>query len=185
MKKLAKSFIVILIIVASAYFNEYINDSNKTSETISDNTEYSNVSNNFIKAYVSRVVDGDTIEVTIDSKKYKVRLIGVDCPEYTSKVEYYGKEATEYTSVMLSNKYVFLEKDISETDKYGRLLRYVWLEIPTLISIDEIKSKMFNALLLDDGYASTATYPPDVKYSKDFKSIAADARENNSGLWNK
>lgn len=191
MKKLVKTFIIILFIIASMYFERYIdkidsnNILNEKTYNASENNTSPYASTNFIKAFVSRIVDGDTIEVNIDSKKYKVRFIGVNCPEYTSKIEYFGKESTEYTNNILYNRYVFLEKDVSETDKYGRLLCYVWLEIPTENTIDEIRTKMFNGLLLDNGYASAVTYPPDVKYSKEFKEIAADARNYNKGLWNK
>ncbi|MEG1990418.1 MAG: thermonuclease family protein [Clostridia bacterium] len=140
---------------------------------------------NYEKAYVSRIVDGDTIEVIISNKKYKVRFIGVNCPEYTSKVEYYGKESTEYTTNLLKNKYVYLEKDISNTDKYNRLLRYIWLEIPNNNSVEETQNKMFNSILLSNGYAQIATYPPDIKYVDIFKDISIKARKNNTGLWNK
>jgi len=195
MKKIKKIILTAIFLILAVYFIKYIintNTNSTLSEEIStvpntDSTINTNsyVSEQFIKAYVSRIVDGDTIEVIIDPKKYKVRFIGIDCPEYTSKIEYYGKESTEYTSSILLNKYVFLEKDVSETDKYGRLLRYVWLEIPTVNSIDEIKSKMFNGLLVNNGYASAVTYPPDVKYSIQFNKLAANARNNNMGLWNK
>jgi len=192
MNKIKKSLIILILIVFSIYFTKYIittNTNSTISEQISnipvDTSGNSPVSDEFTKAYVSRIVDGDTVEVTIDSKKYKVRFIGINCPEYTSKIEYYGKESTEYTSSMLINKYVFLEKDISETDKYDRLLRYVWLEIPISNSIEEIKSKMFNGLLVSNGYANATIYPPDVKYSIQFNKLASDAKNNNLGLWNK
>jgi micrococcal nuclease len=192
MKTIKKIFLIGVILILSIYFIKYITTIN-TNTTLSkeipiipDNEdENSAVSDKFIKAYVSRIVDGDTIEVIIDSNKYKVRFIGIDCPEYTSKIEYYGKESTEYTTSILNNTYVFLEKDVSETDKYGRLLRYVWLEVPKSNSNDEIKTKMFNAILVINGYASDVTYPPDIKYSLKFNSFAADARNSNMGLWNK
>jgi len=94
---------------------------------------------NLKEVKVSRVVDGDTIEL-LDGRK--VRLIGVNTPESTTRTEPYGKEASDYTKSQLTGKTAYLEKDVSETDKYGRLLRYVWLSIP-----NEIRSKMFNAIL--------------------------------------
>jgi len=193
MKIIKKTALIVILLVLSVYFTKYITNINTNTvltEQISNvpsnnNNNNIDISDKFTKAYVSRIIDGDTIEVTIDSKKYKVRFIGIDCPEYTSEIEYYGKESTEYTNSILSNTYVFLEKDVSETDKYGRLLRYVWLEIPISNSVDEIKAKMFNALLVSNGYASAVTYPPDVKHSLQFNIFAADARNNNMGLWNK
>lgn len=162
------------------------NEKNTSNITNSNNTNESNTTvteEKFVKAYVKRVVDGDTIIVTIDDNEYRLRLIGVNSPEYTSKIEEYGKEATEYTTSMLNGKIVYLEKDVSETDKYKRLLRYVWLEIPNRFSEDEIKRKMFNAILVINGYAQAATYPPDVKYANYFKTFSDIARKNNVGLW--
>lgn len=85
--------------------------------------------NTFEEATVTRVVDRDTIEVNLAGKKYKLRLVGVDTPEtvHPSKpVEFYGLEASNYTKSQLTGKKIYLQKDVSETDKYGRLLRYVW-----------------------------------------------------------
>ncbi len=72
------------------------------------------------------------------------------------------------------------KKDVSDRDKYGRLLRYVWLEEPDKSKLEE---QMFNAILIKEGYGSVMTYPPDVKYSKTFVGIEKKARENNKGLW--
>lgn len=181
MKKQIKKILSILIVIIVTFIFQTTDNINVNKKIYNEYNEV--VPNNFTKAYVSRVVDGDTIEVFINSEKYKVRLIGINCPEYTNKTEYFGKEASEYTTSQLTYKEVYLEKDVSETDKYGRLLRYVWTELPSAINEDEIKSKMFNAILLNNGYAMQATYPPDIKYVDIFKEIAADARDNFRGLW--
>ncbi|MBC2581920.1 thermonuclease family protein [Clostridium sp. DJ247] len=76
-----------------------------------------------------------------------------------------------------------VEKDVSETDKYGRLLRYIWLDIPKEITDAEIRAKMYNANLLLNGYAEQSTYAPDVKYAEYFKNYAAEARNSSKGLW--
>lgn len=132
-------------------------------------------------ATVSDVVDGDTITLSDGSK---VRLIGVNTPESTNKTEEYGKEASDYTTTALKGKTVYLQKDVSETDRYGRLLRLVWLDIPTSVSDEnEIREKMFNAKLVLDGYAEPSTYDPDVAYSEFFKDFAREARESSTGLW--
>lgn len=127
------------------------------------------------KTAVKSVIDGDTI--VIDSDEH-VRLIGVDTPEkagpYTT-LEYYGEEATLYTESMLDKKTVYLAKDVSETDRYGRLLRYVYLEDGTF----------FNLQLIEEGYANIATYPPDVKYADLFLEAGKIARETGKGLWGK
>ncbi len=133
---------------------------------------------------VSRVVDGDTIVVTINGTEEKIRFIGVNTPEsvgrYSKKPQLYGKEASAYTKAQLDGKTVYLQKDVSDRDKYGRLLRYVWLEEPDKSNLEE---QMFNAILIKEGYGRVMTYPPDVKYSKTFVGIEERARENNRGLW--
>ncbi|MEK4495080.1 S-layer homology domain-containing protein [Ureibacillus sp. FSL W8-0352] len=132
-------------------------------------------------ATVSRVVDGDTFELVNGSK---VRLIGVNTPESTTRTEVFGKEASNYTTSKLEGKTVYLQKDVSETDRYGRLLRLVWMEVPTdVMDENEIRTKMFNADLVLNGYAQPATYAPDVTYSEFFVKFAREARENNRGLW--
>jgi micrococcal nuclease len=130
---------------------------------------------------VGRVVDGDTFE-TSDGRK--VRLIGVNTPESTTRVEQFGKDASNYTTSKLSGKQVWMQKDVSETDRYDRYLRIVWLEIPTDdMDESEIRAKMFNADLVLNGYAEPSTYTPDVKYSDYFVKFAREAREANTGLW--
>ncbi len=135
-------------------------------------------------AVVSRVVDGDTVEVKIKEKSEKVRFIGINCPESTIRQDPYGKEASNYTKKQLTGKTVYLQKDVSDRDKYGRLLRYVWLKQPVSDSESEVKAKMYNANLVLNGYAQASTYVPDVKYSKYFVKFQTTARNTNKGLWN-
>lgn len=142
-------------------------------------------SNTFQAAKVARVIDGDTI--VLDSGQ-KVRLILVDTPEtkHPKKgVEFYGREASAYTKKALEGKTVYLQKDVSEVDRYGRLLRYVWTARPSSNnpSNAEVKDKCFNAALLLGGYAKLSTFPPDVKYVDLFRSLERQARNNNAGLW--
>lgn len=84
-----------------------------------------------VPASVVRVVDGDTIVCDVDGKEIKVRLIGIDTPETVhpdKEVEYFGAEASAYTTEMLDGQDVSLEYDVEPTDRYGRDLAYVWLE---------------------------------------------------------
>jgi len=99
------------------------------------------------------IVDGDTIKMLLDAdgKTYSVRYIGMDTPEDTSQVEYFGPEATARNSELVYGKPVTLIKDVSETDRYGRLLHYV-------ISDDAF----VNYELVAQGYANTTSYPPDI-----------------------
>lgn len=123
-------------------------------------------------AKVARVIDGDTIK--LDTGEV-VRYIGMDAPETVDPkrpVGCYGKEASAKNKELVEGKEIQLEKDVSETDKYGRLLRYIWLE-DTLI----------NEYLVRQGYAHIDTYPPDVKYQAKFLEAEKLARNENKGLW--
>lgn len=114
-------------------------------------------------AQVVEVVDGDTIKVSINGGPAQtVRIIGVDTPETKDPrkpVMCFGVEATAKTQELVDRAggQVLLEKDVSETDKYDRLLRYVWLLHPD-------SQRMLNEELIKGGYAQVSTYPPDVKY---------------------
>lgn len=140
-----------------------------------------------VKGKVTKHIDGDTVHITLDDGEVlKIRMIGIDTPEtvHPSKpVEFYGKEASDFTKNSIYEETVYLEKDISDTDKYGRALRYIWLEIPTEINEEAIKAKMFNGILVAQGYANSLSYPPDVKYQDYFTKFQKEARENNLGLW--
>lgn len=121
-------------------------------------------------AKITRVIDGDTIEIASGER---VRLIGVDTPELSStSTACFGKEAKAYTSSKLTGQTVRLEKDVSETDRYNRLLRYVWLG-----------DELVNETLVRKGFASVATFPPDVKYQERFLEAQTDARNHSRGLW--
>lgn len=125
-----------------------------------------------VQVMVTRVVDGDTIEVT---GGLKVRYIGIDTPEtvHPSKpVECYGQEASNHNKELVEGKVVELEKDVSETDRYDRLLRYVYVD-----------GQMVNELLVREGYAQVSTYPPDVKYVDLFLAAQQEAHDANRGLW--
>lgn len=126
---------------------------------------------------VTRVVDGDTIEVSAGSTRVKVRYIGIDTPETVDPrkpVQCFGKEAAAENRKLVENKAIRMEKDISETDKYGRLLRYVFVD-----------NLFVNDYLARQGFAHASTYPPDVKYQEQFRQAEKEARENQRGLWAK
>ncbi|WP_338833980.1 hypothetical protein MHLNE_03530 [Moorella humiferrea] len=134
-------------------------------------------------AVVTIVVDGDTVYASLNGREEKVRFIGVDTPESTREVEPYGKEAPAYTQQRLAGRQVYLELDVGERDKYGRLLAYVWLEKPVNDSEAEVRAKMYNAELLLNGYAQVMTVPPNVKYADLFVKLQREAREAGKGLW--
>ncbi len=144
-----------------------------------------------IPCVVTRVVDGDTFHCKLQGgKDVKVRLIGVDTPEssYNSKTKRdakrsemsiqeimkMGKMAAEFTKMLIhKGDVVYLEFDVVKTDKYGRLLSYVWLK----------DGRMLNELLIKEGYAKVYTIPPNVKYQERFIEAQRYARENRKGVW--
>lgn len=138
----------------------------------------------FQTAKLVRVVDGDTIVVDISGEELKVRLIGIDTPESVAPQNYLdrtgkentweGKNASDYVKSLLAHaETVYLQKDVSDTDRYGRLLRYVWLEIPNDDKdIEEISTKMLNGILVWEGIAEPAAYAPDTAHQEDFEYLA-------------
>ena len=127
-----------------------------------------------VYATVTQIVDGDTVHVLVDSQDHALRLIGINTPEITfGKDEPYGQEAKAALAHMLAGGQVYLDKDVSETDQYGRLLRYVYLPDGTFV----------NAELVRLGYAQAVTYPPDVAQADLFREMQREAREAGRGLW--
>lgn len=119
-----------------------------------------------------RAIDGDTIVVNIDGKEATVRLIGIDTPESVhpdaSRNTKQGTLASENTKRILENtETLWLQRDVSDTDRYGRLLRYVWVA-PDATD----PHNMLNAMILADGWAEVATYEPDTYYQTTFEAIA-------------
>ena len=126
-----------------------------------------------IQVQVARALDGDTLELR-DGRL--VRYIGVNIPESLApakSAECFGEEARARNRELVEGKTVLLEKDISETDNAGRLLRYVYLQ-------DE---RMVNEVLLAEGYAQLGISEPDVKYQQRLARAQRQARDAQLGLW--
>jgi endonuclease YncB( thermonuclease family) len=122
------------------------------------------------KAQVLFVIDGDTIEVDLHGKEYRVRYIGVDSPE---RDEPFYKEAAGANRALVEDQEIILVRDVSETDRFGRLLRYIYLPDGTFV----------NAELILQGYGRIVTFPPDVAQTELFAELQREARENQRGLW--
>lgn len=145
------------------YINKETNDKNFNAR-VSD-SEY---------VLVFKVFDGDTIKL---ENGEVVRYIGIDTPEIShplKPVGCFGIEAKIKNKEIVEGKLVRLEKDVSDRDKYGRLLRYVW-----------VGDVFVNDYLVRQGYAYAYTYPPDVRYSAQFAEAQREARKNKKGLWSK
>lgn len=135
------------------------------------------------KVKLERVIDGDTLEVSLDDVSLTIRLIGIDTPESVhsdaSRNTIWGTYASDYTKMLLENtEYLYLEYDVEPEDKYGRTLAYVWLSEDTTDL-----SNMLNAILLQDGYAYDKVYKPNEKYKGEFEKYRITAQENGTGLW--
>jgi micrococcal nuclease len=129
-------------------------------------------------ARVVRVVDGDTILVSVDGREERVRYIGVDTPETVkpgAPVECFGKKASARNKALVAGRRVRLVRDAEERDRYGRLLAYVY-------RADD--GVFVNASLVRDGYAQPLTIPPNVAHAGEFASLARAARDAGRGLWN-
>ena len=127
---------------------------------------------------VKRVVDGDTIEL---ENGERLRYIGIDTPETkhpTKPVQCYGEDAYQKNKKLVEGKTVKLVKDISEVDKYKRLLRYVYVSTPASPS-----GILVNDYLVRNGFAFATTFPPDVAKADQFREAQQEAREKNRGLW--
>ena len=128
-----------------------------------------------VSAEVLRVIDGGTIEVSINGETYKVRYIGIEIPETKHPErpgEWMGPEAATQNEKLVGGKTVILEKDVLERDEHGRLLRYVW-----------VGDLMVNVELVRLGYVEVSTYPPHVIYQDLFLQLQQEAREAGRGLW--
>jgi micrococcal nuclease len=131
------------------------------------------------EALVVRVVDGDTIVVRLGGEDRRLRYIGMDAPETVRPdhpVEWMGPEASEANRRLVEGRSVVLEKDVSETDRFGRLLRHVWLR-------DGDEWLLVNLELVRLGYAQVTTFPPDVKYVELLLDAEREARDAERGLW--
>lgn len=125
---------------------------------------------------IIRIIDGDTLIASKNGAEETVRLIGVDTPEIFVNGQQVNDPqavaALEYAKQSLTGRYAELELDIEERDQYGRLLAYIWLD-----------GIMLNKVLLENGIASVATYPPNVKYLEEFTALESIAKEKKLGIW--
>lgn len=153
-----------------------------------------------LEATVLNIVDGDTFDARItNGKEERIRLILVNTPESKGKYEKnpqpFSIEAYEFTKKLLTDRKVWLEIGTQERDKYGRLLAYVWLdqvvynkEVETKEGEIEILGKKIgkatlNDLLIREGLAHVAVYPPNTKYVDEFEELQTVAKKEKKGMW--
>ncbi len=150
-----------------------------TSAPVSDDglpdniTILSQLPNGAEAARVNFVVDGDTIEVNQEGTDYRVRYIGIDTPE---RDEACYLEATTANADFLAGRDVYLVRDVSETDRFDRLLRYIYVEVNGgFIHVNE-------ALALS-GYARSVEFPPDTSFADELGSAEDSAAAEGIGCW--
>ena len=178
--KLLIAFVIAIILLGSSFLFG-LNPGKQIPET-APSPASSAVSIDGDKVLVTKVIDGDTIKVNTGGKEVTVRILGVDTPETVDprkSVQCFGKEASNEAKRLLTGKTVILQKDVSDKDKYDRLLRYVFLPLGDgrILNIGDY--------LIREGYAHTLTIPPDVKYADQFLEAQRQAREAKKGLWGK
>jgi micrococcal nuclease len=124
------------------------------------------------------VVDGDTAKVDVDGRTVTLRLIGIDTPETKDPrkpVQCFGKQASAEAETLLADRRVWIEYDSSQDhrDVYGRDLVYVWLD----------SHRMFNQVMVAEGYAHEYTYDRPYRYRQQFLAAQSEARAGGLGLW--
>lgn len=171
MKKLVP-LVIILVVLIWASQQKIVE---KPKEAVVTTTKAREISKLFL---VTRVIDGDTIEVQTSQGLERVRYIGIDTPEMNDKrpeIRELATKARQKNEELVLGKKVKLEKDISEKDYFRRLLRYVYLEDGTFVNLELVKQ----------GFAKMATFQPDVRHSADFLLAEQTARQKGLGLWAK
>lgn len=176
-----RKIIILLAVLVCFLCSCCVSDNNSCSST--DSVSSAVIESDFFadkeKAFVKRIVDGDTFVAIKEGKDVKIRLIGVDTPESVAKGdrEYRnceeGKIASDFLKELIENKTVFLEYDIETKDKYGRDLCYVYLD----------NKRMVNEILLEKGYAKIMTIEPNIKYGENFAKIEAISSKNKVGFF--
>lgn len=151
MKNILFSLVLFLILIIG------ISLSNYTGNIVGDPSEH---------LLVERVIDGDTVAL---ANGERVRLIGIDTPE---RGQPYYDEAKLFLEQLAEGKIARLETDTTERDKYGRLLRYLY-----------IKDMFVNLEMLKEGYAAALFYEPDIRYQEMFLQAEAQARDEGKGIW--
>jgi micrococcal nuclease len=179
-------FLILVFLTVVSLINQLTNQLTQKNTAYSKNLPQSKITSSTKIAsneafLVTKVIDGDTIVL---ENGEKVRYLGIDTPELhhpKKEVECFAYQAYEKNKELVLGKKVFLQKDISEKDKYGRLLRYVFLD--EKMSTDE--GSFVNLYLVKNGFAYAATFPPDVKYTDLFLKAQKEAYQKNLGLWQK
>ncbi len=175
MKKIGPLFILIGILIA---LGSVITIPKQKTKQAAVSTGLNSLNQSIENGRVVKVVDGDTIDVLLNGKDVRIRLIGIDTPETVDPrkpIQCFGREASEKMHSLVDGKNVYLESDPTQSnrDKYKRLLRYVYLEDGSFV----------NKLMVEQGFAHEYTYNIPYKYQAEFKQAEEGARSKGLGLW--
>ena len=147
------------------------------------------VQTDLTRVTLERVVDGDTIAVEMNGTRERVRLIGINTPESVAPQEERNTEEGHDASAFLEEfvqpgDELWLMFDTDPTDKYDRLLAYVWVAVPDdFTDPDEVAAKMLNGYMANEGYAVVHAYNPNDAYCDILHDLADDAEREGRGLW--
>jgi endonuclease YncB( thermonuclease family)/biotin carboxyl carrier protein len=136
---------------------------------------------------VTRVIDGDTIVVRLPAGSERVRLIGIDTPETVHPnrpPEPFGAEASAFMKHLLEGREVWLELDVRQRDRFGRLLAYVYVEAPDgAWTWSGRRFTQANLAIMEAGLGDILTIPPNVRYTELYVAAVRAAREAGRGMW--
>lgn len=172
-------FLIKQFVIGAALFLAVLLNKEILLNTVRSNADYRDIP-------VKKVIDGDTIKL---ENNQKVRFIGIDAPEYHESAKLYrdssrsgkdikaiqkmGHRSYEYLKGLIEGERVRLEFDVERYDKYNRLLAYVYLKNGIFV----------NARMIEEGYATVYTFPPNVRHTKEFLKLQTRARDLKAGLW--
>lgn len=174
-KRLNKLFVGLVLVALISFYQYFTSKTILPAPVPSKEVVLGQKDGNFT---VTKVIDGDTIEVLSDEKKEKIRIIGINTPETVDprkSVECFGREASNKAKEILLNQAVRLESDSTQRDRdrYSRLLRYVYLPDGT----------DFGLRMIQGGYAYEYTYDTPYKFQNEYKKAQIEAETNKLGLW--
>ena len=180
--------VALVLLIGVAYNLAHLNAANNISDShekdwdhqiSTTSTESDDSQETDKKLYsVTHIVDGDTIDIDYNGETTRIRLIGVDTPETVDSrttVQCFGQEASDYLKSTLTGKQVSIESDPtqSDRDKYGRLLRYVYLDGKEDVGLS----------IIANGYGHEYTYNIPYQKQSEYKTAEQSAESNRLGLW--
>lgn len=130
---------------------------------------------------VLRVIDGDTITISLDGRTERVRYIGIDAPELARaagglEAGCWADEALAENADLVEDEMVILERDTSDRDRFGRLLRHAWVA-------HDGEWLLVGEALVERGAAEARSYPPDTAHDRRLQAAEQLARDAGAGMW--